>query len=143
PKQLLTESFGTADVFVVTLLSGLAGYIVPSKLYGILAAGRPYVAAVEEECEVARITRSHDCGFVVPPQQPKDIAEAVLRLYYDRRLGSEMGVRSRAAGLQFDRPRQVVAYADLLKQVVRPARGVLVASVSPKTSSTGTSRARQ
>ena len=41
----------------VSLKRGLAGYIVPSMLYGILAAGRPYVAAVEEACEVAAITK--------------------------------------------------------------------------------------
>ena len=52
PKERLGESFAAADVFIVSLQRGLAGYIVPSKLYGILAAGRPYVAAVEERCEV-------------------------------------------------------------------------------------------
>lgn len=40
-KERLAESFAAADVFVVSLKRGLAGYIVPSKLYGILAAGRP------------------------------------------------------------------------------------------------------
>src|SRR5262249_1161136 len=64
PKELLTESFATADVFIVSLLPGLAGFIVPSKLYSILAAGRPYVAAVEAECEVVEITRKHDCGLL-------------------------------------------------------------------------------
>ena len=48
-KERLGESFASADVFVVSLQRGLAGYIVPSKLYGILAAGRPYVAAVEDD----------------------------------------------------------------------------------------------
>ena len=41
PKEHLHDSFATADVFIVSLKQGLAGYIVPSKLYGILAAGRP------------------------------------------------------------------------------------------------------
>ena len=57
PSERLAESFAAADVFVVSLAPGLAGYIVPSKLYGILAAGRPYVAAVEDVSEVAAITR--------------------------------------------------------------------------------------
>src|SRR5262245_528134 len=66
PRARLAESFAAADVFVVSLRAGLAGAIVPSKLYGILAAGRPYVAAVEEACEVAAITRAHDSGLLVP-----------------------------------------------------------------------------
>jgi len=41
PKERLSLSFASADVFVVALERGLAGYIVPSKLYGVLAAGRP------------------------------------------------------------------------------------------------------
>jgi hypothetical protein len=40
----------------------MAGYIVPSKLYGILAARRPYVAAVKDSSEVAAITRRHGLG---------------------------------------------------------------------------------
>jgi colanic acid biosynthesis glycosyl transferase WcaI len=117
PKERLIESFATADVFLVSLLPGLAGYIVPSKLYGILAAGRPYVAAVEEECEVAGITRRHDCGLVVPPDRPKELAEGILRLYYDRRLAARLGVNARTAALEFDRPRQVAAYAELLNHL--------------------------
>src|ERR687891_2796269 len=67
PKESLRDSFASADMFVVSLKRGLAGYIVPSKLYGILAAGRPYVAAVEEACEVATISQKYDCGLVVEP----------------------------------------------------------------------------
>lgn len=48
----------------ISLKAGLAGYIVPSKLYGIVAAGRPYVAAVEEAYEVAAITRKYECGLL-------------------------------------------------------------------------------
>ena len=74
PKSRLHESFATADVFVVSLKAGLAGYIVPSKLYGILAAGRPYVAAVEEDSEVATITRKYGCGLLAEPGDPDDLA---------------------------------------------------------------------
>ena len=62
PRERLAESFAAADVFVVSLARGLAGYIVPSKLYGILASGRPYVAAVEEASEVAAITAAASVG---------------------------------------------------------------------------------
>lgn len=49
-EQLLgpaRESYGAADLFVVSLNAGLTGFIVPLKLYSILTAGKPYVAAVE------------------------------------------------------------------------------------------------
>lgn len=117
PKQRLGESFASADVFVVSLKTGLAGYIVPSKLYGILAAGRPYVAAVEEETEVAAITRRHQCGLVVPPGKADDLADRVLKLYADRCLTERMGANARRAALEFDRPRQVQAYYDLFREL--------------------------
>ena len=78
-KEKIGESFAAADVFVVSLQSGLAGCIVPSKLYGILAAGRPYVAAVEDTCEVAAITRTYACGLVVEPGNGRDIDPGPLR----------------------------------------------------------------
>jgi putative colanic acid biosynthesis glycosyltransferase WcaI len=95
PKAGVTESFATADVFVIALKRGLAGYIVPSKLYGILAAGRPYVAAVEEACEVAAITRQYQCGLLAEPGDPKDLAEQILTLYHDRALAQRLGANAR------------------------------------------------
>src|SRR4029453_14095127 len=55
PKSELNNSFATADIFIVSLKRGLAGFIVPSKLYGILAAGRPFIAAFEPDCQGAEI----------------------------------------------------------------------------------------
>ncbi len=122
PKERLSESFGAADAFVISLKPGLAGYIVPSKLYGILAAGRPYVAAVEEESEVTTITRRYECGLLAEPGKPRDLADKILALYHDRSLAQRLGDSARRAALHFDRRRQVRAYHDLFVEVVREAR---------------------
>jgi putative colanic acid biosynthesis glycosyltransferase WcaI len=120
-KEDLRLVFAAADVFVVSLKRGLAGYIVPSKLYGILAAGRPYVAAVEEESEVADITRRYECGLLAEPGDPGGIAESIRRLYSDRALATRLGVNARRAALEFDRPKQVRAYYELLTSLVAPS----------------------
>ena len=122
PKEKLGEAFAAADVFIVSLQRGLAGYIVPSKLYGILAAGRPYVAAVEEDCEVASLTRSHGCGLVAEPGNPHDLADRILTLYRDRRLAARCGVNARDAALFFDRARQVATYKKLFDTLVAAQR---------------------
>jgi colanic acid biosynthesis glycosyl transferase WcaI len=122
PKERLGESFAAADVFVVSLQRGMAGYIVPSKLYGILAAGRPYVAAVEEGCEVAALTERHECGVVVEPGDAAALAGALRRLYLDRALAGRLGANARALGVTFDRRRQVARYADLFHRVARRPR---------------------
>jgi lipopolysaccharide/colanic/teichoic acid biosynthesis glycosyltransferase len=117
PKAKLGDSFASADVFVVSLKAGLAGYIVPSKLYGILAAGRPYVAAVEEASEVRAITRKYGCGLLAEPGDGEDVARKILALYHDRVLAGELGARAREAALHFDRPAQVRAYERLFRDL--------------------------
>lgn len=123
-KDGVTDSFATADVFVVSLKAGMAGCIVPSKLYGILAAGRAYVAAVEDDCEVVAITRQYDCGLLAEPGKARDLAEKILKLYHDRPLMETMAANARRAALDFDRCRQVARYDAVLTSVVRgePAR---------------------
>jgi len=117
PKEQLHESFASADVFAVSLKPGLAGYIVPSKVYGILAAGRPYVAAIEEDSEVAQIAEKYDCGLRVDPGDSEGFAESILRLYQDRELVRQLGANARQASAAFDRPLHVRAYYDLFREV--------------------------
>lgn len=135
PKERLIESFASADVFVVSLQRGLAGYIVPSKLYGILAAGRPFVAAVEESCEVASITRRAECGLVAEPGNARALAERIRTFYRDRDLTARCGANARVVGLEFDRRKQVSRYLELFRRVSRSAPG-------PASSDVGAAEAR-
>jgi glycosyltransferase involved in cell wall biosynthesis len=116
-KEKLSESFGTADAFVVSLKRGLAGSIVPSKLYGILAAGRPYVAAVEPECEVALITRRQGTGVFAEPGDAHSLADAVMHLYSHRDATRLMGENARRAAFDFDRSKQIGRYQQLFCDV--------------------------
>jgi colanic acid biosynthesis glycosyl transferase WcaI len=129
PREHLAESFASADVFLVSLQRGLAGYIVPSKLYGILAAGRPYVAAVEPACEVASLTERHGCGSVTAPGDARALADNIREFYRDRTLLARCGDRARVASAAFDRRAQVAKYADLFRGLVAPA------SVAPQPTS--------
>ncbi|HJS75418.1 MAG TPA: glycosyltransferase family 4 protein, partial [Vicinamibacteria bacterium] len=120
PRERMRETYATADVFLVSLKWGLAGYIVPSKLYGILAAGRPYVAAVEDDSEVAAITREHDCGIVVAPGDVEGMSHEISRLHRDRDLSRRLGENARRASAHFERRTQVRAYHDLFQDQPRP-----------------------
>jgi len=120
PKELLHESFATADAFVVSLKPGLEGYIVPSKLYGILAAGRPFVAAVDPSCEVATIASTHSCGLVAPPGDRGALVDAIARLYDNPASARTMGENARQAAWRYDRCAAVRAYYDLFAYLSRP-----------------------
>jgi colanic acid biosynthesis glycosyl transferase WcaI len=117
PKALLDQSFAAADLFLVSLEAGLEGYIVPSKIYGILAAGRPFIAAVDPSCEVAGIARDSQCGLVTAPGDADALASSVLAMYDDRPALAAMGRRAREAAWQYDRRRAVSAYHDLFLRV--------------------------
>ena len=122
PKDRLHESFAAADAFVVSLKPGLEGYIVPSKLYGILAAGRPYVAAVDPSCEVAAIAREHQCGLLADPNSADDLALKIATLYDDPERARTMGDNARRVAWRFDRRAAVQAYYDLFIRVAGVAR---------------------
>jgi glycosyltransferase involved in cell wall biosynthesis len=121
PKSALADSFATADLFIVSLQAGLAGYIVPSKLYGILAAGKPYVAAVEPACEVARLTTMHQCGELAVPGDAASLARAIRLLHADRSRAARCGMNARALSASFDRQRQVGEYFRLFQTILEPA----------------------
>ncbi|HEX5246708.1 MAG TPA: glycosyltransferase family 4 protein [Gaiellaceae bacterium] len=96
PRELLSLSLSAADVHVVGLARGLSGYVVPSRLYGILSAGRPVIVAADPESETARVVQQEECGVVVPPGRPELLAEAI-RAAYDGELDlAGMGARGRA-----------------------------------------------
>lgn len=137
PKEMLHDSFATADAFLVSLKPGLEGYIVPSKLYGILAAGRPYVAAVDRSCEVATVAQDHGCGVWAEPGDPDALAAAIASLCDGRTETRAMGERARAAAARFDRREAVRAYHGLFEHLVA-ARSA--ASPFPASSRLETSR---
>jgi putative colanic acid biosynthesis glycosyltransferase WcaI len=117
PREMMDQSYATADVSLVSLKRGLAGVIVPSKIYNVLASGRPCIAAVEQDSEVADIINRHDCGFVIAPGDASALRTRTLDLSDDRERAIAMGARARCAALHFDRPRQVAAYDALLREV--------------------------
>ncbi len=117
PREIMDQSYATADVSLVSLKRGLAGVIVPSKLYNVLASGRPCIAAVEQDCEVADIVNRHECGFVIAPGDASALRARIFELAADRGRGVAMGMRARCAALQFDRPRQIAAYDAVLREV--------------------------
>ncbi len=131
PRERLSESFATADLFIVSLQTGLAGYIVPSKLYGILAAGRPYVAAVDPDCEVAALTLRHECGAIARPGDAESLAGTIRLFHADRAHAVRCGRRARALSASFDRQQQVAAYRRVFESLTRPAVSGAAAVAAP------------
>lgn len=76
----LGRSLNTADISLVSLLPEQVGYSVPSKTYGLLAAGSCIVAMMPETAEIAQMLIEENAGVVIPPQSPDRLAETILFL---------------------------------------------------------------
>ena len=67
----------------MTLRAELSGFSVPSKAYGIMAAGRPIVYVGPEDSEIARFITEAGAGFAVRNGDSQGVANAIRRLKED------------------------------------------------------------
>jgi colanic acid biosynthesis glycosyl transferase WcaI len=123
PRELLADSLSAADLHVVGLARGLSGYVVPSRLYGVLAVGRPVLAAAEPDSETATVIEEVGAGVVVPPGRPELLARAIRKAHDGEYDLDEMGRRGRewVAG-EGDRHVAIARYRELLHEVTNGRR---------------------
>jgi colanic acid biosynthesis glycosyl transferase WcaI len=119
PKARLPEVLAAADLHLVPLRRGLARSSVPSKLYSILAAGRPVLAAVDEGTEVARTVTRAEAGLAVPPDDPARFVAALRELLASPARLEAMGRAGRRFVEGWASPAAVgLAYAELFDELV-------------------------
>jgi putative colanic acid biosynthesis glycosyltransferase WcaI len=123
PRQVLPLSLAAGNLHFVGLARGLSGYVVPSRLYGILAAGRPVIVSADADSETAQVVAEVGCGVVLPPGRPELVAR-VIRDAYDGRLDlEEMGRRGREyVTAEADRAVAVGRYRTVLRELVGEVR---------------------
>ena len=91
---------------------------MPSRLYGILAVGRPVIAAADPESETAQVVDGVGCGIVVPPGRPELLARAIRDAHDGEYDLAAMGARGRAwVEREADRSVAVGRYRDLLLEL--------------------------
>jgi lipopolysaccharide/colanic/teichoic acid biosynthesis glycosyltransferase len=91
----LAFSLSGGDLHLVTLRAGLEGLIVPSKLYGALAAGRPVLYVGPAESEAARVVEEAQCGYTIAPEDVDGFCRAVMELYREPERRRLFGDRAR------------------------------------------------
>jgi colanic acid biosynthesis glycosyl transferase WcaI len=118
-RARLPLSLSSADVHVVGLAKGLAGYVVPSRLYGILSAGRPVIVAADETSETARLVGEIGCGVVIPPGRPELLARTIREASAGAFDLDEMGRRGRTyVEEEADRLVAMERYRALVKELL-------------------------
>ncbi len=95
PRERLARSLGACDAHLVTLRPELEGLVVPSKFYGILAAGRPVLFVGARDGEIQDLIRGAQCGEVFPAGAAGSLAEGIVRLARDPSLARQWGDNGR------------------------------------------------
>jgi len=95
PRSKLPEVLASADAGVILLRRGMAGLSMPSKIYSLLASGRPILACVEGESDIAKIVHESESGFVIPPGNIEEFHRAIKTLFERRELRDRMGANAR------------------------------------------------
>jgi len=120
PREMLTYSLGLADVSLVTLEKGFEGMVVPSKIYGILASGRPMIGIVGRESEINEIIREGRCGKIVKIGDFQALVDGIINYYKDREKCREDGLSGRRYfEKNFDRKIATRKYIEVIEEVLK------------------------
>ena len=118
PAGRLPEVLAAGDIHLVPLKRGLAHASVPSKTYSILAAGRPLLASVDPNSEVARLVQREGCGVAVPPEDAESLTKAIRRLIQSPEAMRTMGQAARRFVEDWVSPSAVAqAYEELFEEL--------------------------
>lgn len=97
PRSELVMLLNACDLAIISFVQGMAGASVPSRMYNIMAAGKPILGVADEASELARVISEENIGWVVAPGSPELIARAISEAQANRQLLQEMSAKARQA----------------------------------------------
>jgi colanic acid biosynthesis glycosyl transferase WcaI len=97
PAEQFCDGLNGCSVAIISFSSGMAGISVPSRMYNVMAAGKPILAVCDDDSELAAVVREDDIGWVIPPGRPDLIASAVRAAQASPDRLRAMGERARKA----------------------------------------------
>jgi colanic acid biosynthesis glycosyl transferase WcaI len=118
PRADLKQSLNACDLAVISFVEGMAGVSVPSRMYNILAAGKPILAVADADSELALVVQEERVGWLVRPASPEMTAKAILEASSSPALLSEMSKRARALVLRdYTQQRIMGKFEELLQSL--------------------------
>lgn len=120
PAAKILSVLAAADAHIVTVKRGLEGVVVPSKMYGILAAGKPIVAVAPQETDVASLGEKQGFAVVVDPDKHAELVSVTRRLMADGKKLQAMEAAARAAAPSYDRVAELQKFLEVFEHI--PAR---------------------
>jgi colanic acid biosynthesis glycosyl transferase WcaI len=116
PASKIASVLAAADAHVVTIKRGLEGVIVPSKMYGILAAGKPILAVAPRESDVVKIGEDRGFAISADPDDASDVAHAVRQIFDDAERLRKMGEASRDSARGYDKVDELRKFVRIVEE---------------------------
>ena len=121
PAGKISSVLAAADAHLITVKRGLEGVVVPSKLYGILAAGKPIVAVAPRECDVVSLGEAKGFSISSDPDDPARFAQLVRDLSQNPAKLNDMSKAALAVVPEFDRSFELLKLLEIIEATVQTA----------------------
>jgi glycosyltransferase involved in cell wall biosynthesis len=118
PARKIPSVLAAADAHVVTVKRGLEGVVVPSKMYGILAAGKPILVVAPQETDAASLGAKFGFAVSADPANPEAVAAAIRSLSKDGAKVQEMGRAAQAIAPDYDRVKELQKFVKVIEGAV-------------------------
>jgi putative colanic acid biosynthesis glycosyltransferase WcaI len=116
PANKIPSVLAAADAHVVTVKRGLEGVVVPSKMYGILAAGKPILAVAPRESDAVSLGNRFEFGIAADPDKPTEVASAMRFLATNPEKTKCMGAAARDAASEFDKVKELKEFLRVVEE---------------------------
>jgi colanic acid biosynthesis glycosyl transferase WcaI len=124
PASKIASVLAAGDIHLVTIKHGLEGVVVPSKMYGILAAGKPIVAAAPGECDVVAIGREKGFSVSADPDKPGELVAAIRELSGDSIKLQQMGEAAALAAPAYERKRELAKLVEVVENAAADRQSI-------------------
>jgi colanic acid biosynthesis glycosyl transferase WcaI len=117
PASKIPSVLAAADAHVITVKRGLEGVVAPSKMYGILAAGKPIVAVAPKDTDAVSLGIQRGFAVDADPDRPAEVVNAVRALASDPNKLKAMGEAARAAAPDYDRVKELQKFVEIIEHL--------------------------
>jgi len=118
PASKILSVLAAPDAHVITVKRGLEGVVVPSKMYGILAAGKPIVAVAPDETDAVSLGVKFGFAVSADPDRPEKVAAVIRSLVMDETKLQSMGRAARAAAPDYDRVKELQKFVKIIEEAL-------------------------
>jgi colanic acid biosynthesis glycosyl transferase WcaI len=119
PARQIPSVLAAPDMHIITIKRGLEGVVVPSKMYGILAAGKPIIAVAPKETDAASLGEAQGFAVSADPDNPAELVAAIRVLASDGNKLKAMAEAARAAAPEYDRVNELRKFVKIIEEAGR------------------------